>query len=560
MSSLLLPRRLNLYTGGSLRPRLWGAVALLAGLMAALLSWQTALLILVIAILLVGSLIDTRVALVTTLVIAPLKILLETEVPFTKELPVDIGQIALFVTVSIWLARAIATRKRLALPWTPMYVPLLLFVGAAALSLLDTVALPSTLKELVVFAEMIVLVALVVSLMRTNGLKAVSWIVVGLIASGVVQALLGIYEFRGGSGAASLWILDNRYFRAFGSFGQPNPFGAFMGFILSLALGVTYGVATEAWSAFQAYRQDKRLNEVHVDNGEPLSPALSPRAGKGSQTRVPSPSLLAGRDLGWGKTVSKAESSRRLLSAIALLGLLIVADAVLAAGLLVSWSRGAWMGFGAAAATLLLFAPRRRWLGFALLAGVILTTVFFFVTGIAPASLVARASDFTQELAAYGDVRGAQISDANYAVLERLAHWQAAIGMANDHPWLGVGFGAYDTAYPTYALINWPLGLGHAHNFYLNLLAETGVVGLIAYLTMWVIIVILTLRVLNHERGFRRGVALGTLGVWAHLAVHSIFDKLYVNNLPLHLGVMLGLIGGLVVYGTVHDKQRTSGR
>ena len=246
MSSSLLPRRLNLYTGGSLRPLLWGAVGLFAGLMTALLSWQTALLILVIAILFVGSLIDTRVALVTTLVIAPLKILLETEVPFTKELPVDIGQIALFVTVSIWLARAIATRKRLALPWTPMYVPLLLFVDTAALSLWNTVALPSTLKELIVFAEMIVLVALVVSLMRTHGLKAVTWIVVGLIASGVVQALLGIYEFRGGSGVASLWILDNRYFRAFGSFGQPNPFGAFMGFILSLALGVTYGVASEA--------------------------------------------------------------------------------------------------------------------------------------------------------------------------------------------------------------------------------------------------------------------------------------------------------------------------
>jgi fatty acid desaturase len=37
-------------------------------------------------------------------------------------------------------------------------------------------------------------------------------------------------------------------------------------------------------------------------------------------------------------------------------------------------------------------------------------------------------------------------------------------------------------------------------------------------------------------------MTLGLLGVWTHLAVHSFFDKLYVNNLFLHLGVMLGLL------------------
>ena len=94
----------------------WAMVALLAGLALALLPLSTALLVLSLAILVVLSLIDTRVALVTTLVIAPLKVLLETEVLIARELPIDIGQIALAVTVSIWLARSIATQKRLALP------------------------------------------------------------------------------------------------------------------------------------------------------------------------------------------------------------------------------------------------------------------------------------------------------------------------------------------------------------------------------------------------------------------------------------------------------------
>jgi O-antigen ligase len=248
----------------------------------------------------------------------------------------------------------------------------------------------------------------------------------------------------------------------------------------------------------------------------------------------------------------RAISSLGAQSLIALI-LLLAADGILAVGLLVSWSRGAWLGFGGAALTLLFFAPKRRLVGAVLVLLLVGGGTFIFATGLAPASLVARASDFTQDLVGYSDVRGAQISDANYAVLERLAHWEAAIGMATDHPWTGIGFGAWDAAYPHYALMNWPTSLGHAHNYYLNALAETGLIGLIAYLVTCVMTFGLTLRVLNQESGFRRGIALGILGVWAHLAVHSLFDKLYVDNMPLHLGAMLGLIGGLLIYRWRND-------
>ena len=37
-------------------------------------------------------------------------------------------------------------------------------------------------------------------------------------------------------------------------------------------------------------------------------------------------------------------------------------------------------------------------------------------------------------------------------------------------------------------------------------------------------------------------MAIGLLGCWTYLAVHSIFDNLYVNNLFLHLGVLLGML------------------
>ena len=502
------------------RSLLWAAIACAAGVAIYVMPLSTALLVLTLAILIVLSLIDTRIALFVTLVIGPLKILTETEVPLARELPIDIGQIAFFATLGIWVVRSIAMRQQMFPRWSPIYLPLILFLVAVSFSLWNSAAPLSTIKELVQFAEILVIAALVVSLMEPGNL---GWIVAALIASGVVQALIGIYEFRGGSGAPSLWILDFHYFRAFGSFGQPNPFGAFMGLILALSLGCTFGWVAEIF---------KNL--------------------------TPCPPLRSRRGETWWQRVSLA-TRLQVSQPLAIFLVLLFADTILAIGLLVSWSRGAWIGFSGAALILLFFAPKRRLIGAILVVLLIGGTAFMFATGLAPASLVARASDFTQELVGYTDVRGAQISDANYAVLERLAHWHAAIDMATDNPWIGIGFGAWDAAYPRYALMNWPTGLGHAHNFYLNVLAETGVIGLIGYLAACVMIFVLTMRVLNQESGFRRGVALGILGVWGHLAVHSVFDKLFVNNLPLHLGVMLGLIGGLLIYRWHNDGYSRSG-
>jgi O-antigen ligase len=117
---------------------------------------------------------------------------------------------------------------------------------------------------------------------------------------------------------------------------------------------------------------------------------------------------------------------------------------------------------------------------------------------------------------------------------------------------LGVGFGNYEAAYPAFALINWPDALGHAHNYYLNLLAETGVVGLGAYLFFWAAVFWQTLTVLGQLKWPERGIALGLLAAWVALATHHLVDKLYVNNIYIHLGVMLGLLQLL------EDKQCTS--
>ena len=149
-------------------------------------------------------------------------------------------------------------------------------------------------------------------------------------------------------------------------------------------------------------------------------------------------------------------------------------------------------------------------------------------------------------------MRGVSISNDNFAVVERLAHWQAALAMIQDRPWLGVGLGNYAAAYERYRLVNWPNALGHAHNIYLNVWAETGLFGLVTYFALWGSVVWFTIRGLRWSAGLERGVLLGLLGAWTHLSLHQLFDNLYVNNMHLLLAALLGLLA--LVYG----KQRST--
>ena len=73
-------------------------------------------------------------------------------------------------------------------------------------------------------------------------------------------------------------------------------------------------------------------------------------------------------------------------------------------------------------------------------------------------------------------------STQDFSTAERLAHWIAGLHMYFDHPILGVGIGNYPDAYPLYQVTTFADPLGHAHNYYINIAAEMGTIGLIAYL------------------------------------------------------------------------------
>lgn len=243
--------------------------------------------------------------------------------------------------------------------------------------------------------------------------------------------------------------------------------------------------------------------------------------------------------LAWGLLLGIGKWGNRRLDIsywVAILGL-----ATMGAALLMSWSRGAWLGFAAAFILMNLAYSRRGAVLFALLCLLVASALLLASIQVLPQSIIQRITDFLPYLRVF-DARGVKVGPANYAVVERMAHWQAAWGMFNDRPWLGVGIGNYEPVYPAYALQGWPEPLGHAHNYYLNIAAEAGLIGLAAYLVLWGAAFWQAWKVIRITQGYWRGVAAGILGVLIHLAVHNFFDNLYVHNMYLHVAMLLGLL------------------
>jgi O-antigen ligase len=88
-----------------------------------------------------------------------------------------------------------------------------------------------------------------------------------------------------------------------------------------------------------------------------------------------------------------------------------------------------------------------------------------------------------------------QTQSTDHALSGRISIWRAALAMTSDHPVNGVGIRNFRNAYPDYALANDPFlsgdqkGAYHAHHWALEVLSETGLLGLFCWLcgfyAMW---------------------------------------------------------------------------
>ena len=115
----------------------------------------------------------------------------------------------------------------------------------------------------------------------------------------------------------------------------------------------------------------------------------------------------------------------------------------MAVAMAMSWSRGAWIGFAAAVATMSLVRSRRAAAAFAALVVIGALILIMGSFQLLPEVLTLRLTDFLPYLRPF-DVRSVKVTAANFAVVERMAHWQAGWQMWTEHPWRGVGIGNYE--------------------------------------------------------------------------------------------------------------------
>ena len=121
--------------------------------------------------------------------------------------------------------------------------------------------------------------------------------------------------------------------------------------------------------------------------------------------------------------------------------------------------------------------------------------------------------------------------------------WTDSVTMIRDNWVTGVGLGAFQTAYPIYSKHDGSVLIGQAHNDFLQIVADCGVLG--GVIALWFIFLVArdTVRALSHRDPMMAGTALGAAGGIFALLVHSLFDF----NLQLPSNALLFLVLSSVV-------------
>jgi len=218
-------------------------------------------------------------------------------------------------------------------------------------------------------------------------------------------------------------------------------------------------------------------------------------------------------------------------------GLATVATAAGGLALILTQSRGGWIGAALGLAVVaLLLGGVYRW------TFIIATFAIVLLAILTPVGDRVALRFGSEALGISTSSTPVNVTPANWAVQERLAHYRAGLHMVEENPWLGVGAGNFDARYREYTEVwRFRIPRSHAHNAYIQVAAQSGLVGLGAYLAL---IVTITIRLRSRWRAVRgsdRIIVIGAIGVSVAVATHNLFDYLHVGVLPIQLSIVWAL-------------------
>jgi len=143
----------------------------------------------------------------------------------------------------------------------------------------------------------------------------------------------------------------------------------------------------------------------------------------------------------------------------------------------------------------------------------------------------------------------------------RAHFWSVTFDIIRAHPWIGTGLGAFGVVYTRYDSRNGLYRLEQAHNDYLQIFSDAGVIG--AALALGFVVILVRRAFVRMRSGdeFRRGIAVAALGGCFAVLVHSLFDfTLHTTSNALLFLVLAALatLNGRVEQAPRRRRRRSS--
>jgi O-antigen ligase len=209
--------------------------------------------------------------------------------------------------------------------------------------------------------------------------------------------------------------------------------------------------------------------------------------------------------------------------------------------LVLTWSRGAWLGFIFSFIIFVLVKSP------AFLAGIILFS---------PATLLALSllynTDIMKRILSIG-------STADSSTAYRVDIWAGSLRLIEDKGLYGVGIGteAFSSVFPQYALAGTE-SAPHTHSLYLQLIAETGIFSLLSFILLCLAYFSLVLAYIRKSAGTEsRTISLGFLCGIAGFLVQGLTDYSWYNyRVYLFFWVMLGFAMAVLNLCKENDRRK----
>jgi len=201
--------------------------------------------------------------------------------------------------------------------------------------------------------------------------------------------------------------------------------------------------------------------------------------------------------------------------------------------LLLTFSRGGYLGFFASLMAIMFFSWRR----FELKLKIFISSLFFVLF-----ILLILTPVFGRLFSSFDLAEGSNAS--------RLAIWSQSLDQASGHWLTGVGLGNY----PLSLDFNAPYRSAvTSHNLYLDIFVETGIFGLLSWLLFLGATVRSALTKIKDADGFLSALAIGLFGAIIYFVVHSFFETPIYN--PTILAFLM-VVTGLVVSANSLAKEK----